>query len=601
MDIKEKFFSGFEEITTKKWIEKISLDLKDIPFEKLIWHPEENISLPPFYLQKDIKDLPHINDEIIQKVLISYDPNWIITEQINLDKPDFISQINTASKNDVTGLTIYFSSKSANKINRITKKLSDFKKVTFRGSNSDLKTLIDQPFIKIFIETNPELQIVFGFNVLSEIVLNKISDIPLFCTKTFEQEFNSYPNVRYVVIDADIFHNSGASAVQELGFTLAMAHGYLSQFSNIDKALSRMEFVFAIGGNYFFEIAKIRTFKILLTKLMKQHNSSFNDFKQIFISAITSKLNKTLYDPYINMLRNTTEAMSAIIGGINALTVIPFNFLYNTNKDFGKRMARNVQHLLKYEMHLGEVKDMAAGSYYIENITHQLGKQSWKLFQETLTQGSFIDIVENGYLKTSIEQTSGKLISDFNHRKKILVGINNYPNLSETILNEIKQKNIDIKENPYGLSQFRLSSKIESLRFTIEQTFSEKPKAFLFTYGNLAIRRAKAGFALNFLGSIGFEIIDNNGFETVEAGMTAFINSASIMCIVCSEDANYSKIVPEIKKRLPKNNLLIVAGNQNSISLEAKVDAYIYTGINMLETLTDIQKKLTKGSKIKET
>ncbi len=583
------FFSGFEEITTEKWVEKITNDLKGKSFEKLIWHPEEDISIPPFFLQKDIQNLPHLNDELAQKALTSYNSDWIILEQVDLDKSDFLNQVKTALENDVTGLTINFSLKSVDKIDTIKDLLSQFKKVTFRGSNSDLRKLIDKPNIKIFIETNPELQIVFGFNVLSEFALSNTSDIPLYCTKNLATELKIYPNVRYIIIDADIFHNSGASVVQELGFTLSMTQCYLLQFPNVAEAISRIEFSFAIGGNYFFEIAKIRAFKILLAKLIQLQDKNFDHFEQVHISAITSRFNKTLYDPYVNMLRNTTESMSAVIGGVNELTVLPFDFLSDTNSKFGKRISRNVQHLLKQETHLGDVKEMAAGSYFIENITHQLGEESWKLFQETLDQGSFTDIVENGYLKNTIEQTAEKLVSDFNLRKKVLVGINNYPNLSEAILDQIKNNNIAYEENPYGLSQFRLSSEIEALRLNTERSFKEKPKAFLFTYGNLAMRRARAGFALNFLGSAGFEIIDNNGFETVDDGISSFINSVSTMFVVCSDDETYSNIVPEIKNKLPENAVLIVAGNPKALNLEPDVDVYIYSGSNMIETLNKIK------------
>ncbi len=596
MTTQKQLFLDFKPITKAEWTAKIQKDLKGKPFEKLFWQPEDDISIPPFFVQDDISNLPHINDKLSQKSLQAIPAEWIINERFDLSSPTLIDELSNALQNDVTGFTIAVSEQAFIALPALFKFIDthQIRKISFSGSNQTLKKLITKDALLKIIKNNPEIRFSFEFNFLSELTRNGEQSVETDFIISLQKQFTPYPNVRYLTVNADYFYNAGSSVVQELTYTLNIANYYLSFFDSADEACSRIAFLFAAGSNYFMEIAKLRAFRILWSKLLYLHDSTFDSPEQIFISSETAMLNKTIYDPFVNMLRNTTEAMAAIIGGINELTVLPFNFLFENNDDFGKRIARNVQHLLKYETYLDKEQNISAGSYYIENLTHILSEKVWQLFIDNESAGGYEVLFQNGTIKHNIEENAKQLINHFNKREKILVGINNYPNVSESILEKIG--NGEIKQEPdnnKGLRFFRLAENLEELRLSFEKSFPNRPKAFLFTYGNLAMRRARAGFSLNFLGAAGFDIFDNNGFSSIDEGIAAFEKSDANILVICSSDEEYPEILPTITNQI-KNKVIIVAGNPKNIPVSANVDYYIYAGSNIFDVLQKIRNQLLK-------
>ena len=595
MNRKEQLFSDFKPITKEEWIKKIENDLKGKSFEKLFWHPEDNISLPPFYTQKEIENLPHLHDTLAQESLDAIKGDWLTGEYFELNANELLSQLSVAIQNDVTAITINVNSDISalpELIAFINDHNAQIKKITFTGENQILQKLSKQASLLELIAKNPAIGFIFGFNFLSELTRFGEQSLETDYIATLQDLFASYDNVRFLSVDANDFHNAGASVVQELTFALEIGNSYLSYFNNSNEACRKISFRFAIGGSYFMEIAKLRAFRILWAKLLSLHDNQFSMPENIFIASETSQLNKTVYDPYVNMLRNATEAMSAILGGTDELTVLPFNFLFEQDDDFGKRIARNVQHLLRYETHLDEIKDIPAGAYYIENLTHIISEEVWHLFVENESKSGYESLAKSGEIKKAIEKNAARLIENFNKRKNILVGINNYPNFNETILEKISDHTI-VQEpsGKKGLRFFRLSEALESLRLDIEASFSKRPKVFLFTIGNLAMRRARAGFALNFLGAASFDILDNNGFASVEEGLAAFKKSGADILVVCSADEEYVNFVPDIAKNI-NEKILIVAGNPKNIEMSVNVDYFIFSGSNILDTLQSIREQL---------
>ncbi len=602
MSNKGQLFLDFEPITKKQWIEKIQKDLKGKSFEKLFWELGETLSVPPFYMPNDLNDLPHLQDTLAQKALHSGNTGWLTCEYFNAGSEMLLSELSIAIQNDVTAISIEISEDSFAGIrklfNFIKQHKSQIKKVSFTGRNNILQKLTGQKEVLDLVSGTPEINFVFGFNFLSELTRYGEQSLETSYILTLQSQFTSHTNVRFLLINANDFHNAGASVVQELAYVLNIGNSYLQHFNNSNEANRRIEFRFATGGNYFFEIAKLRAYRILWAKLLQLHDNKFSTPENTFIGSETSQLNKTIYDPYVNMLRNTTETMAAIIGGTNELSVLPFNFLFQDDDEFGKRIARNVQHLLRHETHLDKIQDIPAGSYYIENLTHLLAENVWTLFQEIESKGGYEKLAQSGWIKQSIEKNINKIISGFNMRKTVLVGINNYPNISEEILRKINDGEImQEHKKTKGLRFFRIAEQLETIRLNTKKLFSVKPKAFLFTYGNLTMRRARAGFVLNFLGAAGFDILDNNGFSSVDEGITAFEKSDADILVVCSADEEYSQVVPDIAK-LMYDKILIVAGDPKKINVSANVDYFIFSGSDILDTLQKIQKQLLKMKEI---
>jgi methylmalonyl-CoA mutase len=302
------------------------------------------------------------------------------------------------------------------------------------------------------------------------------------------------------------------------------------------------------------------------------------------------------------MLRTTTEAMSAAIGGANVIQVDPFDAVYRKPDAFSMRMARNQQIILKEESWLNKVIDPSAGSYYIENLTLLIAEKSWETFREIEKEDGFCKAFANGSVREKIELIARQRMKDIATRKTIVLGTNQYPNtLEKSELSHEPVSGVTQEVSSEGLRFLRLSEEFEIMRRDtekFEQKNGEPVKIFLLTIGNPAMRKARAMFATNFFGCAGFSVIDNNGFPTIEEGFKAWKTSAAEILVLCSSDEEYAGFVPElcglVKAELP-GPLIIVAGFPKDQIEEFKalgVDDFIHIRSNVLETLTQYQVKL---------
>jgi len=345
-----------------------------------------------------------------------------------------------------------------------------------------------------------------------------------------------------------------------------------------------------VGSNYFMEIAKLRAARVLWTTLIEPYKPTCDGAFQISINTVASSWNKTLYDPYVNMLRSTTEAMSAALGGADSIALKPFDIAYKQEDEFSSRINRNTQIILKEESYFDKVVDPAAGSYYIENLTNSIIESAWKLFQDVENGGGFTALIENGKIKAEIEESARKRDMDIATRKYILLGTNQYPNLNESMLDKIEEQKTC---HSAGLKSYRGAAAFEELRLQTE-IFAKKhhrPKLFLLKVGNLAMRQARAGFVTNFFGCAGYEIIDNAGFNNADEGVKTALNTSPDLIVLCSSDEEYATLGVEITEKIKKNQKklpVIIAGYPTEIIdllNEAGVDDYVHIKNNVLEKL----------------
>ena len=246
-------------------------------------------------------------------------------------------------------------------------------------------------------------------------------------------EVKILPNYRSLQVNGSNFTNAGSDSVQELGYTIAMAVEYLSKLTERGLApgevAKRMRFSFGTGSNYFMEIAKLRAARILWQIVANGYKAVEKDPWRMEIHCTTSSWNTTIYDPYVNMLRTQTEAMAAILGGTDSLTVNPFDSAFRDAGEFSERIARNQQLILKEEAYFDKVADPSSGSYYIENLTALIAENSWKLFLAVEEKGGFISALRSGYIQKKISETAARRKNDIDHRKEILTG--HQPNIEK--------------------------------------------------------------------------------------------------------------------------------------------------------------------------
>jgi methylmalonyl-CoA mutase len=366
-------------------------------------------------------------------------------------------------------------------------------------------------------------------------------------------------------IRADRFHEAGATAVQELAY--AMSEG-VDRLAAAGVPLP-LTFVFAVGSNYFFEIAKLRAARMLWARAVGQFNAQFAPAARIRIHAVTALSNKSIYDPYANLLRATTEALSAALGCCDALTV--------REARFPARLARNVQLILREEAHIGKVADPAGGSYCIEALTEALAREAWKLFQQVEAEGGFAVAQASGSIGKALAESRAAKEKAVASRRRTLVGVNNYPDLTERALDDARA---------LDNAAWRLAQPFETIRLRTERhaaATGRTPQVLLLTRGDLKMRTARAAFCRNFFGCAGFDIAESASLE----------GHSPDLVVLCSSDAEYLELVRAVR---PKTKApVIVAGNpkdQIGALKTAGADGFVHALSNAVETLAEWQNRL---------
>ena len=368
----------------------------------------------------------------------------------------------------------------------------------------------------------------------------------------------------------------------------------------------RIKFIFAISGNYFFEIAKFRAARVLWANIVKAYGVEDLDAMKIKVHAVTSSWNQTVYDAYVNMLRGTTEAMSAALAGVDSIVVLPFDHAFRAPNEFSNRIARNTQSILKEEAHFDKVEDPGAGSYYIETLTSSIAKAAWDIFKSVDEKGGYVEAFKAGDVQAAVKAVSDKRDQAIAKRRDTILGTNQYPNFLEKASDEITKEIVtrdascgcccgkdDDKKVAEPLRPYRGAQAFEALRLATDRS-GKQPQAFMLTFGNLAMCRARAQFSCNFFAVAGFKVVDNNRFSSVEEGVEAALAAKADIVVACSADDEYAEAVPKIKELIGDKAIVVVAGDPECRpELEAKgIDKYIHVRCNVLETLKEYQAEM---------
>jgi methylmalonyl-CoA mutase len=380
------------------------------------------------------------------------------------------------------------------------------------------------------------------------------------------------PAFRAIHCNASNFYNAGADMVQELAFSISMGAEYIAQLTSrgMDPgyAASKIRFSFGTGSHYFPEIAKLRAARLLWSAVMNGFIPGNTDAAKMVIHSVTGRWNKTIFDPYVNLLRTQTEAMSSVTGGADSITVEPFDKVFRQPDDFSERIARNQQLILKEESCFDRVADPASGSYYIENLTHNLADKAWKLFIETEEEGGFLEALRKGSVQQMIRKTAEIKRSDISKRKTIFLGTNKYPageplpQMSDP--ERLSGENLITDENIIEpLQLFRGPEIFEQLRMDVEEA-ARRPVVFLIPVGDPVMRKARAKFSSEFFGCAGYRVIEVRDFNTSEEGAREAVDSGADIVVICSSDEEYSVYGPEISGILRNKAIIVIAGNPAS-------------------------------------
>jgi methylmalonyl-CoA mutase len=413
---------------------------------------------------------------------------------------------------------------------------------------------------------------------------------------------DSSPGMHVVEVHGSLIQNASSNLVEELAFSMAMASEYMSIMT--EKGIDPLDAQQAIllylgcGHNYFLEIAKLRAARILWAKIAEAYGVE-SSRTRIRIHSVSSQWNMTLYDPHVNLLRGTAEAMSSILGGADLVNVLPYDYPNGKGTMFSNRLARNAQIILREEAYFDKVADPASGSYYVENLTDTMAEKAWDLFCEVESLGGFRKAFAEGWIQDRIEASQKKRTDRATSGKGRILGTNAYPNFHELNLQQLISSPREVEKDFNGstlrkLKVFRLSYPFEKLRLDTERS-GKRPRVLLLKYGNPAWMTARATFAANFFACAGYEIVDHIPFKDVEEGISFASSDDFQIVVLCSSDDIYLGTAPAVQKALSGKSMVVIAGYPADTIEElrkAGLEHFIHRNSNVLQTLTGFNKAL---------
>ena len=671
----EKLLDQFELRTYEQWKAAAESDLKGAPFEKKLYtQTADGLTFAPLYTQADIAELlfvdslpgayPYLR---AGKAAGLADGGWQVAEQIRgCSAADWNKQVLRDLKKGLTALSL--------RVKRSTQ--DDGIPLESLSDLEDAVTGIDVLKLPLHLDAGSRafgvaaLLAAFarksgiplerlggslGFDLFSSLLLLGQVPCPLRMLSHELAQLYAFaekemPLMKLASINARAYLEAGASLPDELAFALAAAVETMKRLDEqgiaADKAAGKMFFQFAIGPNFFQELAKFRAARLLWAEILNY--AGIKNGAPMIIHAYASRINKSNVAPQVNLLRETTEALSAVLGGCDMLLLAPFDQLSGTVTDFSIRLARNTEIILKEESRLHEVIDPAGGSWLVEKLTHEIAERTLAVFKEIEAQGGMIKALEKGFVQERILTVAGQRKKLISQRRRVLVGTSMYVNLSENaeakevaaaaagpaeqpardkrkLKSALAELTADFdfstavraallgatvteligargKETPgekiEKLHLFRESEPYEEFRSRADayrQEQGKAPQVFFARIGSPAELKARSDFSFNFLEPGGFQCLADDVFSSPEAAASAAAASTAELVLLCSTDAAYPEIVPHFCRLLKEKNRaqpVVVAGYlQEHVEAfrAAGVDEFIHLRADHVATLQKLQ------------
>lgn len=598
-------FAEFEPTSLSVWKEKVLADLKGRALESLNWRTDSGIVMRPFYRSADAPQLAEVPGEFPFRrgdLLHADSADWQIVQEVSVNGEDPLLRMQEA-----LAVGVYA-----------------FKLFAPGGS-----VATPAPYRPLFAAIDPESQALHLFaNAADKVDLLAALDAELIAGKgdprqltgcffhagslnpglqgvwdreaeVLRQIGEAWPDFRCLGFDLGVFAESGATPVQQMAYGLAAVVDYVAAMTERGIAartvFRNVAFAFSIDSPFFPEVAKLRAFRSLYAQLLRTYEVEEEEKYMPFIFAQGTTWNLTRYDQHTNLLRATTEGISAVLGGCDALALPAFDRAHGPENALSARMARNIQLLLRHESYLDQVIDPGGGSYYLETLTDQQAAAAWTLFQEIETKGGFLAYYEE--MTQNILEVQQRKQQALARQKRILVGVNKYPNTSE--VQPPKEMGFAAGDlfQPIGGESVRGADRFERLREQVDRVGQERGqrlRAFLLLFGDTRMRNARAIFSRNLIGSGGLEMGEN----TTPADLSQSITEAQAfqpeVLILCSADANYfaqaPALIAQLRKELPAAVILVAGKPEGVEALSA--DDYLFAGMDAITWFENLLPKL---------
>lgn len=568
MSEKDLFYE-FDAVGFEAWREKIVQDLKGKDWnQSVVWKTAENIHVQPFYV-----------DEGHRISSWRKSPAWKITAPILIS-----DRAHALALQNLQG--------GANHIHWIGSEQNVSLSVLLQDINLSIIQMSFQDFVWKdehidFLKENKAQNIHLGIQPLAALHSGQSESYDIDeIVKWVELKREIQADWNVLTIDASIYKNSGGHFVDEIAFMISALQENLHQLRSrgvSSDEIGTIQIRTAVGPNFFFEIAKLKVMRQLAQVICEQYEGA-----EIEILAESADLYHSQLDLETNILRLTTEGMSAVIGGAESVMLHPYND--TDENDFGYRLSRNIHHLLIEESYLDKQIDPAQGSYYVEKLCQDLKTPAWNVFlQIEKHQGYVHSFVGKSIPEFYIFRHKTALMKEAAYKRLVLLGTNQYPNLKDDA------KTLEVPSQPSMkttvLETFRLSESFESLRIRTqnhEAKHGTRPQALLWLHGAKGMRSARATFAFNFLATAGIPSYEIQAIDEWDAAVQEVQDSTAEIVVLCSDNASWEDFAPQALEIIGKDKIVILAGK----SPDYPVHFIIYEGCPLLETLHVLLDKL---------
>jgi methylmalonyl-CoA mutase len=563
----DKLFEEFSPVTKQEWIEQATQDLKGQDFtKKLITSAIEGFSVFPFYTSEDLNNT-----------------SWLKPYQNQVQQPSELPGFSPRLWFNAVSIQTADVKQAAEEIKFVLDNGADALVLEIDGEldfHQLLKDVLPQ-YIQIWLKPSgnaPEaVKSFLEWFTHKGLRPNDLSGGVLWSSynrafhnqadkKELDREVlaiheltKAFPKFKGICLDSAVYHNNGAHAVQETAFPINLAIDILDVLT--ENGGSAEEFFAdsflrtACGTNYFMELAKLKAMRIAYQKLASLYQVDVSP-SDLEIYAETSLWAHSPIDPYNNMLRNTTAAMSAILGGCNTLQVHPHNVSFQQPDTFSKRMARNISSILKEESYLDKIIDPAAGSYYLENLTVSIFDQAMALVKQTEDSGGWWKSYEKHLIQAAVRETRKNKFAALASRKVTQVGVNQYANANEEIpagFEEIKEEEYQLLPHSYSYPYLRLRKQVAS-EISADPRLKE---VFILALGINS--KPRVSFASSFFEAAGFKTSSSKVVQDEKEALEVAGENTSKILVIAGSDEEYASYAAQIGKGL-NGKVAVLAG-----------------------------------------
>ncbi|MFD3002566.1 methylmalonyl-CoA mutase family protein [Pontibacter toksunensis] len=598
----QRLFPEFEPVTATDWEQKARKDLRDTPLESLTWHTYEGIDVKPYYAAEDIAGLPFVRQKPgnfpFMRGNKTGDNSWLNIQKIKAEGHgrSAVDKAADALQRGADGIHFVIQESETFSIAYLAEQIE-------LSRHSVSYTLQKRPesFLKGLYAALKEKQVshrnLHGFVHFDPMTgkgsLTHDENQSIIQVLELTKDSSDFYGI---TVSGTNFSSIGASVTQEIAYTISAAVAYVDRLTKAGEQLSsvlrNMQFSMASGTNFFFEVVKLRALRLLWAAVVEAYQAEPAFAGKLRIHSSTSSWYQTTLDPYVNMLRVTTEAMASVMAGCDSLTVEPFDSTFEKPSEFSERIARNVSIILKEEAYLDKAIDPAAGSYYLESLTNELVSNAWALFRNVEAQGGFEAAYDKGFILGSITEVSRKKFRNIATGHDVLVGTNKYPNPKEKIDFDpealIQSADFDTTRAAYPTEVMRMATELHLRKR------KRRPKAVVAVIGQAVQRHVNATFAHEFFSCAGFDTTVEQ-FDSVENAADRLTHAAAEVVVVsASEKVFVNEFGPRLRNHHAKPTI-ILADDPEQMKEEMIANGYdefIFEGCDTSTIMELIHNKL---------